>query len=82
MPKFTIEDLMIGTAIFAVGLMGILLALSPNIVVDESYLLLAQFPLYIIGWGVAGAGILYPIKLWQFGYGLASLAGIVSLVFW
>ena len=80
MPKFSIKDLMIATAMVAVGLATSHVANSPNIIVDESILLLAPMLLALTGWGIVGAGVLYPFGRWRVGIMLGVIISFLAML--
>ena len=79
MPKFTIKDLMIATAMVAIGLVTARLARSPNIVVDEPFRSLVPLQLRVAGCAIAGAGVLYPFDRWKLGFAIGGFIAFLYL---
>ena len=80
MPKFSIKDLLIATAIVAVGLTIALFALNPRwepYIEKFWYVLLAE---YLVGCAIAGAGLMYPFKRSKLGAKLGMVVGVLLML--
>jgi hypothetical protein len=85
MPRFSTKDLLVATSIVVVGLSMGLYSCSKfgaKYQYDETAIrVLAPFVFYIIGWAVAGIGIMYPFKLVAPGALFGGIVGIVIMRF-
>jgi hypothetical protein len=80
--QFFIKDLLVATAITAVGLAAAIFAANPKLGPDQLELTFGLFLLYLVGCSMVGGGIMYPLKKSGMGATLGAIGGAILSAFW